>query len=143
MSPKDELPLGSGSAAGSVAWSAGTQQHQKRTNRDREEQHPASAPADIPVRRHDVRGGQTGEQTTEYHMRGLEASVTRPETANSRDRAQNHDQKQQARRNPSELVERSRGLQVLNDRAVGENEAADVNSYRNQRGPADERMEAH
>lgn len=57
MSPKDELPLGSGSAAGSVAWSSGTQQHQKRTNRDREEQHPASAPADIPVRRHDMHGG--------------------------------------------------------------------------------------
>jgi hypothetical protein len=51
-------------------------------------------------------------------MRGLEASVTRPETANSR------------------------GLQVLNDRAVGENEAADVDSYCNQRRPADERMKA-
>src|SRR5208282_137613 len=137
MSAKDELPLRSGSAASSVAWSAETQQHQKRTNRDCEEQHPASAPADIPVRRQDMHGGQTGEQTTEYHMRGLEASVTRPETANCRDRAQDHDQKQHARCNPCELVERSRGLQVLNDRAVGENEAADVNSYCNQRRPAD------
>jgi len=142
MPAEYELPARSGSGAACATRLAAPQQHQNRPRRRREKQRPAPSPARIPGRRHHMRGRQCGEQATEQHVRGLEASMTGPKSApDEGHRGQNDGQQHDRRGNAGHLVERSRGLQVLDHHAVRENEAADMQRQRDQCGPADERMQ--